>query len=195
MNDKKILDHFMEQLEFHSVKYVGQSEKEDWYIVKTTNEMAVLINEDGDIMSYAKHLYRDSLEYKYTEDYILLAGRLYKNQKYSGSELEEVKGYYDYYEDYINNIIFYEGTGLLELVWNNNQSLFMYHGKLIKSGMIGFFLLPKNAVKEVCWENGVMRLETITGNYYMSITNNRVYSDKTRCGKKLKKIFFASIEY
>jgi len=192
MNDKKVLEHFIEQLNFHPVRYAGQSKKEDIYLVETTDEMIVLLDEKGYIMSYAKHLYFNSMEYKYTEDYLLLAGELYKNEGYTGANLKKVKGYFDY--TVIEDMIFYEEAELLELVFEQ-QSVFMYDGKLIDTGMLTYFSMPKHSVKSVLWNNGVMQL--ITKNerfYYMSVKNNRIYSDKSRRGKKLRRLFLESVE-
>lgn len=192
MKDKKVLDHFMEQLEFHSVKYAGQSEKEDWYLVKITDEMCALIDDEGDVISYAKHNYRYGSQYKYTQDYVLLAEKLYYCE-YMGSKLEKVIGYN--IEEDIKNMIFYDETGLLELVLND-QSVFMYEGQMIDTGVLTYFTMPNNYLKYVQCRNEVMYLSTVEENYYMSIANviKRVYSEKSWRGKKLQKRFLMDVE-
>lgn len=192
MNDKKVLENFIGQLDFHLVRYAGQVEKEDWYLVEITDEMCAIIDDEGDVISYANHTYRYGSQYKYTQDYVLLAEKLYYCE-YMGSKLEKVIGYN--IEEDIKNMIFYDETGLLELVLDH-RSVFMYEGQLIDTGVLTYFTMPNNSLKYVQCRNGVMCLSTVEGNYYMSIANvkNRVYSEKRRRGKKLEKIFFSDVE-
>lgn len=187
MNDKKVLEHFMEQLEFHSIKYAGQSEKKDWYLVEITDEMMAIIDDEGDIVAYTNHGYHSELLYKYTEDYILAKGKLYYNE-YTGSKLETLYGYN--IEKCIEDIIFYDEAELLELILDH-QSVFMHEGQLIGAGAICYFTIPKKSVLKVYWRNEILRLETVRGEvYYMARSKKRMYSSKSWRGKKLQKRFF-----
>lgn len=190
MSDKEILDHFMEQLTFHSVRYAGHSKEDDWHLVEIS-DILFLIDEEGYIVSYAKDIYLERLKCKYTEDYILVGGKLYYNE-YTGSELKEIK-VFEQVDGDIKDMIFYEETGLLELVFND-KSVLMYEGQVIDANMICYFAIQKNSVLTVCWKNEVLRLETSNGTYYMSKKKKRMYSSKSRRGKKLSKIFFSSAE-
>lgn len=190
--EKEILDNFMQQLTFRVVKYAGKSKKKDWYLVGITNEMGVLIDEEGDIVAYVEcnmHLYGS---YKYTRDYVLLGGKLYQNEIYTGSKLKTIKqiSKNEKLNESIEDMIFYNEAGLMELILDN-QSVFMYDGELIDTGMIQYFAIPKKSVLKVYWRNEILRLEIIRGEvFYMSKTKKRMYSSKSWRGKKLQKRFF-----
>lgn len=190
MGKKSALKRFKNNLGVHSIEYAGRrDERGDWQIIQITNKISVIIDEEGDVVCYTKHFFQINSQYKYTKEYILLAGRLYKNEGYE--ELEEVKGYY---ANSIKDIIYYDGTGLLELILAN-QSIFICNRRLIKNGIMSIFSIPRNSiVVRVLWENGVMKLETTKGTYYMSIKNNRIYLEKSWHGKKLKKIFLENVD-
>lgn len=189
-NDK-VYKHFKKGLEFHPIKYAGQSEKEDWHLVGIEGGMSILIDQDGDVRCYGKHYYIDNKLYKYADGYFLLAGELYSN--YIGKDLQKVKSYSNYFGDCIKDMFYYEETGLLELLLDY-YSVFMYQGKLLHAGGGTFFKLNKYALKKVCWKNGVMQLDTMGGGYYMSLQKKRIYSAKSQSGKKLEKIFYESVE-
>lgn len=187
MGKKNALKKFKRNLEAYPVEYAGRrTERGDWQIIQFTDKISVIIDEEGNVAHDVNHSVKIDSEYKYTEDYILLAGKLYERL---GLKLKQVKAY----KDNIKDIIYYDGTGLLE-VRLNTQSIFIYNRRLIKSGIMSSFSIPRNyIVLRVSGENGVMKLETIKGTYYMSIKNNRIYSETTWYGKKLKRIFLTNV--
>lgn len=192
--EKEVLDQFIGQLKIHPVEFAGKSKKDDWYIVETTDEFLVLLNGQGRVLGYTRQLFQRNMECKYTEDYILLAGTLYQMPEKAQIQLKKQQINYDFCEMDVKDIFYYEGTGLSQIVLNDKTSIFVYKRKPIKNGLISYFMLPSYSVKEACWDNGIMRLETTEENYYMSISKRRFYSEKSRKGKKLKKIFFTNVE-